>query len=133
MEGIADLLPVVGVGPEAANLEDQLGGAVIEDGDLRVGGLALVGVAEPAAQAEDRLRQSGVGDHPAGLVHLVDALVADVAVAEVPEPVPVVVDQVGVERPFRGRPQPEVEVHLARRLARRLGADAVPRLVAQTA
>ena len=45
-----------------------------------------------------------------GDVGLVDALVADVAVAEVPEPVPVVMEQVAVERALGGRPEPEVEV-----------------------
>jgi hypothetical protein len=41
---------------------------------------------------------------PAGDVHLVDPLVAHVAVAVVPVPVPVVVEAVAVERAFLGRP-----------------------------
>src|SRR5207253_9957860 len=73
----------------------------------------------PAAQAEDAARQSGPGDCPAGLVDLVDALVADVAVAEVPEPVPAVMNQVFMEGLFFGRPQPEVEVEFLRRSLRR--------------
>ena len=40
-------------------------------------------------------------DQPASVVHLVDALVADVAIAEIPEPVPVVMNQVGVKRLLR--------------------------------
>ena len=135
VEDVADLLAVIAHSVlQAAHLEDQLRVAVVEDGDLRVGRLALVAVAEAAAQAEDAPRQGGAGDDPAGDVHLVHALVADVAVAEIPEPVPVVVDQVGVERLLCGRPQPEVEIHLRRRLADdRLDADAAARLVAQAA
>ena len=98
-------------GLQAADLEDELGVAVVHDADLGVGRLALVAIAEPAAQAEDGLGKGRAGavaarargrDQPAGDVHLVDALVADVAVAEVPEPVPVVMDQVGVIRLLAG-------------------------------
>lgn len=42
-----------------------------------------------------------------------NALVADVAVAEVPEPVPVVVDEVAMEGLFGGGAEPEVEVYVA--------------------
>src|SRR5207248_8192146 len=93
--------------------------------------LPLVLVAEPAADAEDRARQRPVLDGPAGDVHLVNALVADVAVAEIPEPVPVVVDEVGVEVLLRRGPGPDVEIDLLRRLRHRPDADALARLVAQ--
>src|SRR5690349_12191667 len=59
-----------------------------------------------------------------------DALVADVSVAEVPEPVPVVMDQVRVVRLFPGRAEPQVEVQVSRRLLRRFRADAPPRFAA---
>src|SRR5205823_6879476 len=72
----------------------------------------------------------GPRDRPAGVVHLVDALVADVAVAEVPEPVPVVMHEVAVVRLLGRRPQPEVEVQLRRRLGDRLVPDAPARLAA---
>src|SRR5262249_19077570 len=70
-------------------------------------------VPDPTAKADDALREDRPGDHPAGDVHLVHALVADVAVAEVPEPVPAVVHQVLVIRLRRGRAQPDVEVEVA--------------------
>src|SRR5262249_15135795 len=116
---VADLGAVVGTGGEAADLEDELRVAVVNDGDLGVGRLALVLVAEAAAHADDRLRigragSSRGGDEPAGDVHLVDALVANVAVAEIPEPVPVVVDEVPVEGLFRRGPEPEVEIEVGR-------------------
>ena len=45
-------------------------------------------------------------------VELVRTLVAAVAVPEVPVPVPVVVKAIAVERPFRGRAQPQIVVDL---------------------
>src|SRR5207237_4113974 len=89
--------------------------------------------AEPAAQTNDAPRQRGVGYAPAGDVHLVNALVADVAVAEIPEPVPVVMDQVGVERLLRCRAEPEIKVHLGGWGGCLFGADAAAGLVAQAA
>src|SRR5262249_49362320 len=74
----------------------------------------------------------------AGDVHLMHALVADVAVAVVPDPVPVVVD--GAELPVavrhleRRRAAPQVVVHRRGRLLLSLDqADAAARLVAQGA
>lgn len=102
---------------EAAGFEDELSLTVIKDGELHVGCLALVGVVGAvdvaSADGDDGLGESGVFDGPAGDVHLMNALVADVAVAEVPEPVPVVVDEVAVEGLFGGGAEPEVEVHVA--------------------
>ncbi len=63
-----------------------------------------------------------------GHVGLVHALVADLAVAEIPEPVPVVMHQVAVERPQLGRPDPVVEVEGRGRRLVGLEADAPPRL-----
>ena len=136
MGDVPDLDAVVGGRAEAADLEDELRVAVVHDGDLGVGGLPLVAIAEPAAQADDRpgIRRAGGpgrGDQPSGDVHLVDALIADVAVAEVPEPVPVVVDQVAVVGLLGRRAEPDVEIDLLRRRRVRLHADAPARLVAE--
>src|ERR1019366_5354034 len=59
MEDVADRGAAVGVGLQAADFEDQLAVAVIEDGHLRVGGLAVVGVAEAAAEADDGAGEFG--------------------------------------------------------------------------
>ncbi len=77
---------------EAADFEDERGGGVVVDDDLGVGRVAVIAVAEPAADAEGVARQAGFAEEPAGDVHLVDALVADVAVAVEINPVPVVVN-----------------------------------------
>ncbi len=102
---------------EAAGFEDELGLAVVKDGELHVGCLALVGVVGAvdvaSADGDDGFGESGVFNGPAGDVHLMNALVADVAVAEVPEPVPVVVNEVAVEGLFGSGAEPEVEVHVA--------------------
>jgi hypothetical protein len=59
-----------------------------------------------------------------------DALIADVAIAGVPEPMPVVMHQVAVERLFRRGAKPEIEIDRCRRHFDRLHADAPPRLAA---
>ncbi len=102
---------------EAAGFEDELSLAVVKDGELHVGGLALVGVVGAvdvaSADGDDGFGEGGVFDGPAGDVHLMDALIADVTVAEVPEPVPVVVDEVAVEGLFGSGAEPEIEIHVA--------------------
>ena len=51
---------------------------------------------------------------PQGHVDLVNALVAQVAAAEVPEPVPVVVELLPPQRLHRGRADPQIVIHAAR-------------------
>src|SRR5262249_44176846 len=105
-----------------------------EDANLGVGGLAVVHVAEAAADADHRFGQSVLAQAPAGLVHLVDALVAQVAVAVVPDPVPVVVQVLAHERLVGGGPAPEVVVHgLGDGLSGLDLADAAAELVADAA
>ena len=79
---------------QAADLELELAVVELEADVQRVGRLAVVGVAEPAAGGHHGLGQLVLAQAPAGQVHLVDALVAEVAVAVVPVPVPVVVEPV---------------------------------------
>src|SRR5437879_570595 len=113
MKDIIDALAaVVTLGWQAADLEDELRLAVVEEGQLGVGSVALVRITEPAAEAEDALGQRRAGDHPAGLVHLMDALVADVAVAEIPEPMPIIMHQISMEWPLLRRSKPEAEIQL---------------------
>src|SRR5207302_6305452 len=67
-------------------------------------------------------------------IHLVDALVAEVAVAVIPEPVPVIVKALAHGRLERGRTTPEIIVHRGRLCLWPIHlADAGPRLVAQAA
>src|SRR5262249_28121767 len=120
-----------------AHLEDQLAVAVVEDAYLGVGRLAVLRLhVEAPAQADRRPGQLILVQTPAGLVHLVDALVAQVAVAVVPHPVPVVMELLA-RQPLRlrRRAAPQVIVGRGRDLAalRRGRADAGPQLVAQAA
>src|SRR5262249_36597606 len=71
----------------------------------------VIDVAESAPQAQDRARQLVLAQAPTGHVHLMDALVAQVAVAVIPLPVPVVVEVAALQRPARSRPAPQVVVH----------------------
>src|SRR5205823_10932571 len=107
--------------------------AVVEDRDVRVGRLAVVLVAEATAEPDNALRHLAPAETPAGDVHLVDALVAQVAVAGVPLPVPVVVELVLVERLHRRRAAPEVIVHALRHHPGRQRADTGAALVAEAA
>src|SRR5262249_35649170 len=66
VQGVADALALVLLARQPADLEDQQRLAVVEDGDLRAGGLALVLEADPAAQAERAPGQGRAGDGPAG-------------------------------------------------------------------
>ena len=77
-------------GPRTSKISGAFG--VVVDDDLGVGVVAVVDVAEAAADAEDARGELHLAEEPAGDVHLVDALVAEVAVAGVPDPVPVVVE-----------------------------------------
>ena len=140
VDDVADLdaavalrLRVLVVGVEAAHLEDQRG-AVLEvvDHHLGVGGLAVVHVAEAAAHARDPAGEPRLPQGPARDVHLVDALVADVAVAGGPHPVPVVVQPGAPQRQEVGRAAPEVVVDpVGDRLGAVREADRGARLVAE--
>src|SRR5690606_31873531 len=81
VEDHADLGAAEVVGLQAADLEDQLLIAVIMDADLGIGGFAGILVGEAAAVALHRLAQIVDAKTPAGEIHLMDALVAQVAVA----------------------------------------------------
>src|SRR5207253_1264451 len=85
----------------------------------------------PAAQAHDTLRQCAA-ESPARNVNFMHALVADITVAEIPEPMPVVMNQVRVERLFRRRPGPDVEVEVGGGGSDRLGANGPAWLAAIT-
>src|SRR6202030_36272 len=87
--GAAGFNAGLAAGGQAAHFEHQLGVAVIEGGDLRVGSLLVVIVNVLASGGDNGFGKS-TAQAPAGDIHFVDALVADIAVAGVPEPVPVV-------------------------------------------
>jgi hypothetical protein len=52
------------------------------------------------------------------------ALIADVSVPEIPEPMPVVMDQVPMEWLLRRRPQPNVEIQIGGRFLNGFESDA---------
>ena len=139
----ADLRALVVVHPVAANLdglrlgqaarfEDQRALGIVVQHDLRVGRVAGVLVAEPAAEADDARRERLRAVEPAGDVHLMDALVAHVAVAGVVVPVPIVVQLGPIQIDLRRRAAPQVVVDVLGNLQRLVElADGLPRLVAR--
>ena len=58
------------------------------------------------------------------------ALIADVTIAEIPEPVPVVMDEVPMKRLLRRRAKPEIEIQVGRRRLDRFESDAPARFAA---
>src|SRR5262249_8956539 len=70
---------------------------------------------------------------PAGDIHLVDALIAQIAIAVSPIPVPVIVEAILFEGDHRRGTGPEVVVHPGGRLAYRLLSDRVAPLEAKPA
>ena len=98
----------------------------------RIRRLLIVVEHELAANRGD-LRRVRDAEAPSRLVDLVNALVADVAVPGIPEPMPVVMEAVLRERALRCRAEPEVVIDAGRhRLDGRL-ADGVAPLVAEPA
>ena len=120
---------------QPADLEDHQRAAEIEHRQLHVRGLALVAeIGRIDVPAADRHGAEGLGDFgqdPAGDIHLVHSLVADIAVAGVPEPVPEVREPLLVERPHRRRSEEQVPVQAGGLRAVRRVSDRRAQLVAQ--
>jgi len=119
---------------QPADFEDQGRARIIVVDDHGVVGLAVVHIAEPAAHCQNPRRELGHSQEPPGDVHLVDALVAEVAIAGVPHPVPVVVEPFAHQGQLQRRAAPQVIVDLRRDRLRAIDlADGVPPLVAEAA
>ena len=95
---------------EAPDIGDQQRVVPLEDGHLAVGRVAIVDVAEPAADTHHPLGKLLLADPPPGLVELVGILVAKIAVARDVVPVPVVMELLAGGHLGRSRARPEVEV-----------------------
>src|SRR4051794_3540443 len=92
------------IGPHAM-LVDEAGIRERPGRDLRVGYLLVVVEDELAAAGDDGNR--GIDpESPTRHVHPVDAVISQLAGAPVPEPVPVVMETIGVKRTIRGGPLP---------------------------
>ena len=115
---------------DVADLADYRGGAVIQERDQCVGGLAVVVEGEAAADADRPRGRLVLSQRPAADVDDVDAVVAHLAIAGGPEPVPVVVQLLAHQRPLGRRAAPEIVID---RGGHRRGladfADAGPRAV----
>ena len=90
---------------------------------LGVGKLLVVVEEELAAAGGDRVRMGLDAEAEAGEVDVVDAVVPDIAGAEIVEPAPASVQQVGLIGAVGGRSEPEVVVEVGGRARRLLLAD----------
>src|SRR5262249_10929479 len=97
---------------------------------LRVRRLPLVVIAESAAKAPDARGQRRVFNCPAGDIHLVHPLVADIAVAGIPKPVPIVGHQIAVIVLFWRWTEPDIEIERLGGALDRFVADRPARLAA---
>src|ERR1051325_1309983 len=123
-----------GLRRQTAHLEDQRCLDVLMINDLRVGRLSVVLVADPAADTDHARRKLVHAEEPARDVHLVDALIAEVAIAVVPEPMPVVVELAAAQFVLRRGTAPDVVINCLGHRLRAFGqADGVAALVAQSA
>src|SRR2546421_7179770 len=92
---------------------------------LRVGCLRGVGVTKASSVAEDSAAQSCDAEAPAANVRRVDVVVPQLAVAGVPEPVPIIMKLRTRKWNHRCRPQPEVVIHARRNFAMSGSADGI--------
>jgi len=103
------------IGVEASDLElEDFAVGVFKDGCLGIGGFLgtlVSGVFEIAAAGTDFDRMFVFIQAPSGNIHLVHTLVADVTVACVPVPVPVIVEAFLVEWLILSGSEPEVIMH----------------------
>ena len=119
---------------ESAHFKDQRRFWVVVKDDLSVRGLTIVIVAQSAADAPDPGREFGLAEKPPGDVHLMDSLVAEIAVAVIPEPMPVVVKALSLNRGHRRRAAPQIVINVGWRLLRGIDlADARAGFVTQAA
>jgi hypothetical protein len=97
---------------QAELVHDERYGLVRVEGDLAVGALTVIHIAPAVAEAHDALGQRvGVAERPAGHVVLMRPLVADVAAAVGPLPVPVVVELFPHDGQFGPWGGPELVIH----------------------
>ena len=119
---------------QPAYFENQRRARIVVNHDLRVRCVGIVHVAEPTADADGAARETRLAEEPARNVHLVDALVAHVAVAGDVVPMPVIVEFRAAQLSHRCRAGPKIVVHGRRDFLRALGlANTVAALVAKTA
>src|SRR5438128_1993685 len=78
LEGIHDRAALFA--GQATDFEDKRRGLVVVDGNFSIRSCRVIVVAKATAEGEDALGERFLAEHPAALVHLVHALVADVAV-----------------------------------------------------
>ncbi|OPZ68925.1 MAG: hypothetical protein BWY83_02144 [bacterium ADurb.Bin478] len=133
IEQVADSDVAFIVGVQAAHFElHDLAVIVFKSGKLLIRGLLIVIKSIMTADAFDLFRMHAFVQTPAGDIQLMRPLIAEIGAAVIPEPVPVVVKAVGVERLVGRRPQPQVVMHSRRNGRIQLFTDGVARFETQS-
>ena len=99
---------------QAANLKNQWDRFVVQEGNKRIGSIGVINIAESAAERPDPRSQLLLSQCPAAQVHLMDPLVADVAVTSLEIPVPVVMQSLAPQRRICRRTTPLIIIHACR-------------------
>ena len=121
-------------GRQTAHFEDKRRFGIIMKNDLRIRRGAVINVANAAADSEDAWRKFVFAEEPACNVHLVDSLVAQIAIACWPHPMPIVVQPFAHERLHRRGTAPEIIIDPVRDWLRTIDfSNAGPPLVTKTA
>ena len=97
-------------GGQATDFEDD-GDGIIEIAHLGVSPLAVVLVAESRADGDDRGGEFRVADEHAADIELVRALIAEIAIAVIKLPMPVVVKFFTLDASYLARAAPEIVIH----------------------
>ena len=101
-------------GGQPSDFKNQRGLFVVVENDQGIGRFGIIEVAETSADGEDSRREGLFAEKAAGDVHLVDALVAEVAAPGVPDPMPVVMEARAGEGEFGGWAAPQVVIDRGR-------------------
>src|SRR5438477_339640 len=99
-------------GRQSPHFEDEGCGFIIVEHDESIGCGAIIHVAEAAPNAQNARRKLVYSQDPTGDVHLVNALVAQIAVARRPHPMPVIVEAFAHERFFGSRTTPQIVINV---------------------
>ncbi len=100
------------------NLEEDRDWFIIVEYKLGIGRLTVIVPAETSAHTDDSRRKFILTNNPTAHVHLVDSLVAQVAVAGVPDPMPVEMQPLAHQGYVRRGAAPEIVIDVVWDLGR---------------
>jgi hypothetical protein len=123
----------VGARGQSTHLENQWSWFVIVKDNQSVGRCAIIVIAQAPTHTPDARRELGLPENPSADIHLVDTLVAEIAVACWPDPMPIIVQSLAHQGFFGSRSAPKIVVDGWRNRRRTIHfSNAGPAFIAQT-